>query len=151
MQEEYQSVVGATNAARKMSEEKFSMVKTLLNSNSFTIDQIAKMAAISPATVYNIRNASSLEDYRAQILAKTRIQAERRREKQAQEARTVAIYNESLEKAKNGDFTEAQLDELIKIGKAIENRLGQIVTMLGVPKSKEEELEQEGFSEERPF
>lgn len=157
-----------------ITEKKFGMVKALLDSNSFSVDQIAGMSEISSASVYHIKNASDFEDYKVQTIARSNLHKARVEERKKKQAQIEKAFAEAVDEVKSeqneqgeqseqseqneqekkvivndNPFSEAQLDVLIETAKSIDQKLSQIVALLGVPKTKQQEIEEEQAEEKR--
>ena len=130
----------------KLKADKFKQIRMLLDSKSFTQQQISEITGWSTATISNVSRAKTYDEYVAMM--QTITEAKRIRYGADKEIRKAYVNN--LEKAKtesdtdegtepksvgaSTDYTEAYLERIVELMKEQNKLLTQMATLWGLPK-----------------
>lgn len=130
----------------KLKADKFKQIRMLLDSRSFTQQQISEITGWSTATISNVSRVKTYDEYVA--LMQTITEAKRIRYGADKEIKDV--YAKNLEKAKTEsaaeekakpnpigasvDYTEAYLERIVELMKEQNKLLTQMATLWGLPK-----------------
>lgn len=130
----------------KLKADKFKQIRMLLDSKSFTHQQISEITGWSTATISYVARVKTYDEYVAMM--QTLTEAKRIRYGAAKEIKKV--YANNLEKAKTEsgadekvepkpvgasvDYAEAYLERLVELMKENNKLLTQMATLWGLPK-----------------
>lgn len=136
----------------KMKADKFKQIRMLLDSKSFTHQQIAEITGWSTATISYVARVKTYDEYVAMMQSFTEIKRIRygadKQVKEAYEKNLEAVKAEHEPKHEpkqepkqepiKPDYTEAYQERIIELLKENNKLLTQMVTLWGLPKEDKE-------------
>lgn len=126
----------------KLKADKFKQIRMLLDSKSFTHQQIAEITGWSTATISYVSRVKTYDEYVAMMQSVTEV----KRIRYGADKQIKETYEKNLEAAKaeqepkqepiKPDYTEAYQERIIELLKEQNKILTQMATLWGLPKEE---------------